>query len=397
MYHAWSFLNVALASFFLFPANSYAIEMRDVGERLVARRDSLPEGAVSFTGLVAVMPRADFDKLRQLILDSESIIESDKVVRILTEFCATPGIERITAYEAHLYYRNQEPPSWRMKRTRLEEFAHEGDRLKREAEKIGARVMEPTRTEDVAFTGDHVELLQDNQQLWYRAKSAETDYVRQGDLDISLMEWKMMLEQGAAPGQKIVASEKGSEVGLDFVDESGAAAYYFSKELGYAPTRVVVKSGQNVLTEVLYAYAPGDRTSATPATPRISAKVDLSVDGKAKIDVFIVHTWGHSVSDADLKVVLPAKYLMLDERLGGRPIMVVRDASGETHIQDPSFGDKVATAPASMPKASDVSPTSTLPSRKPSVPSTVLWVFGGLVACVAAWGVWRLANRKARV
>ncbi len=363
-----------------------ADDVAELGKRLVARHGTLVQGTIEYETRVFVTDKTVYDRLRNTITHAQYILPDDDITKLIALIGQSDGTKPTTGFSGNWYYDSTKTDQWRITRVKLPEFSPPAD-----TQQAGP---DSPRTEDVAFNGQYVTSVRNNEYVVYRTKATVLDYPQVMELDISLAPWHSMLEMGPNPGQKITASADNDEHKLVFATEqpgpqASSVTHLYSASLGYAPLRTVSEVGGIVKMEIFHAYTL-DREGTTIPTPTLTTKADFVGGGKVRLVVWHIKTWKDTVKETDLKPVLPESYVMVDQRFGKSPLFISRDAEGQmitrsleemgkTVGQEATAGTSGATNTTSEPDSSLPAKPMVIQEKQTTQRTSSLWLWLGLV------------------
>ncbi len=195
---------------------------------------------------------------------------------------------------------------------------------------------------DVAYDGDMVLELRDSKEVVVPRTTAAGLYFGVMSLDLSTGDWDGLLRERSRPGHTVVLTyDDAGDVVLTYTDVSETrgtteTAYRFRPALSYAPISVVSAHNGVATQEIRYGY---DLVSAADmARPRAvcqARRLGLEPDSPWNVELTVVRSWSlRHVSDDELVLQLPDKYVLVDGR-SGRPVIAEMD--GGEAVELPSW------------------------------------------------------------
>jgi hypothetical protein len=322
------FVAVAMASWLAaFGSDEADREMtrEEFVEHLLARQETLSEGTVRFSHYVLRVQSDYFKSLKAEVTDKRSSLQDLR--QFLGNAERANSTDLIGAFTGAYFYRGDK---WRLALGRSDEFGSPEERLRALA-KPGVRIVPQVKTEDIAYNGEYITHLQDNNKLILRPFE-EGKYFSLWKIDFSFYPWQSMLDAPLQQGQR--QSFVVTDGSVQFTDTfpSGVTTTVFSSVHGYGPVfmKAVVSDGKTVQDQICRLVSDQHRLP----TVEVSLNGRYEKDGSVKVDFWLVSQWSPDVSDSDLAVSLPPDYVEIDERFGvGVPKIV-----GEAVSLEPGVG-----------------------------------------------------------
>jgi len=387
----------------------------EIADRLTGRRAALSEGSVSYESYLCAVSQGDYEAFREKVLGKDQGSMATDARELANRFAVLPEVQGINKYEGSMFYRYGERDKWRLVRRRIGIASEESRRLETEAAKNKQVVVRSPDREDVAYNGEYVMSLRDDAELNLDRENTAIDYPRIEELDISLFPWYYLRQRGANPGQTISGKIEGTTATITYANQRkdgsrSAVSYEYRMDLGYAPSRVWGESDGKLFMERLYAYGDADPNGNGLNTPILCCQADFKPGGWVRVQLWVVKKWIQQVSDDDLNVKLPEKYIVVDNRYGNVPLFVERDTRQEEHISELPFEVKqwatTASTQAATKSVSDLQQASVkwtsqnkstdMASRSGSSGYVTTWnwrIWVGLASCLVI-GVGLVIRRK---
>jgi hypothetical protein len=300
-------------------------EAKELGRRLRGRRGSLCEGSIDFTHYNLTVSSGQYERLRARVLASQFDLSVPVIANELSKLIRSSGDVTVgRVRKGSLFYKwGANEDRWRLLRHRvIVESPDAKQRLEQMAEERAVEAVSlESDNEEIGYNGEYTLSVIDGKKAIYENAEARRRFPGVDTLDISLSSLHMMVEEGARPGQTIRTSSTDDQVSVVFSSESSSATYVFSRRLAYAPVHVYAEAKSKRLLEKLYAYSTGTGDAFLPR-PCVALESDFRSDGTVEIDLWLVDRWLTTVAESDLQVKLPAEYLLVDRRFGGKPLLV---------------------------------------------------------------------------
>ena len=257
-----------------------------------------------------------------------------------------PSIDRMTAYRGTIYYEAQ-GKQWRLVKKTIDRYGHNIEKLEKLAAKLSkgahgkkVKVLLPTVDEDVSYDGKTLLKLENNKTLIKSGVKLAMAYPTICSLDISLAPWYMALENAPPANQTITVKAQGSIWSISYLDRltggritnvvNQNVVYEFDAAKGFVPVRIYGTDNNKTIFEMLF-HCHKARGNEYMVDSVLACHYPAAKQAKLNGEVYLVKSWSNKVAEKDLKVKLPKKYLLIDERFGeASPIFKIIHGNSST-------------------------------------------------------------------
>lgn len=236
-----------------------------------------------------------------------------------------PTIDRVIAYRGTMYYEAQ-GKQWRLVKKIIEGYGHNIEKLEKLAAKLRKRapgekvnVMLPA-DEDVSCNGKTLLRLENNKTLIESGMDLGLNYPTIRSLDISLAPWHVTMESRPLANQTITVKAQGGVWSISYSDRLRGGRVSdevseFDAAKGFAPIGIYGTDNKRTTSETLFHChrASGNKYIVDSV---LTCHYPAAKQAKLSGEIYLIDSWSNKVEKRDLKVKLPKKYILMDERSG---------------------------------------------------------------------------------
>jgi hypothetical protein len=291
---------------------------------LLSRQATLSKGTVRFTQYRFIASNEFCDMVTGMIKDKTKSLDDMRAV--INRAATHEKIIPLAQYTGVICYDDER---WHLSRARVENFSIATRRaLEKRAKEKGARLLPQLTLEEVAYNGEYVTVLEDNEKLIKRALDPTTKYTRLSDIDVTFLPWNEMRAAQPQPGETNSVVSNPTTATMNQTWQDGAKGkWVFSIVDGYGPLHVELISPPSVVAnEKTYRIV---RTSASLPVVQVAIDRDRERDGRYRVNCWLVSDWSSDVDEKDLSIAPPTgSYVSIDDRFGQGVPKVVQEGSG---------------------------------------------------------------------
>jgi hypothetical protein len=178
----------------------------------------------------------------------------------------------------------------------------------------------PPVEEDVSYDGKTLLRLENNKTLIKSGVTLGLNYPTIRSLDISLAPWKMAIKNAPLANQTITIQTRGSIWSISYADRLiggrvSTEVAEFNAAKGFAPVRIYGTTNNTTTSETLFhSHRAGGNVYIVDSV--LACSYPAAKHGKIDGEAYLIKSWSNKITQKDLKVKLPKKYLLIDEKYG---------------------------------------------------------------------------------
>lgn len=294
-------------------------------DSLLSRQATLSRGTVRYTHFQFLASDEYCSELNSLIKNADKPIE--EIDAVIVRAGGSGQIVPLKQHTGVIFYDGER---WHLSRALVSDFSSPTRQAREKAAKEqNARLLPEVVSEEVAYNGEYLTVLEDREKLIKRPLEPGNQFTRLRDIDVTFLPWNEMRHAKVQPGESnsvAVLNSGTKELKQEFKD-GAKGSWTFSVIDGYAPLHVALTTAPNTVTqEKLYRIA-----EMGAALPVVQAAVDRrrERDGRYRVDCWLISEWSPEVAEADLTISTPTgDYVTIDERFGKAAPQVGQYGSG---------------------------------------------------------------------
>lgn len=319
-------LLLSLLAILVPPRLVAAADIHVLAHALEGRLAQLRQGTVRYEYYEFKCPPDVFRKIRDSFDQNDVGVSNGGRNNRLRALLHGPSIERVTAYRGTMYF-TAKGKQWRLVKKNIRGYGLSAEDLEHLAAKRFKRV--PGKRvkvilnvdEDVSYDGKTLLRLENNKTLIKSGLTPGLNYPTIRTLDISLAPWNEALENAPLANQTITVKAQGSMWSVSYTDRPirgpvSDEVGEFNAARGFAPVRIYGTTNNKVTSETLF-HCHRARGNEYVVGSILAWSYPVAKQTKIRCEVYLVTSWSNKVTEKDLKVKLPKKYLLIDERFGG--------------------------------------------------------------------------------